>query len=178
VLVDLLGPWVVSTGLTWVQFTLVDLIVSLWWTIVTGGALSSISLTILAKITWLASNTISSLSSLGHNTLGLKWAWDSNSGTSRAVVSNLALITSRVWCGVELWLRAKITSSAALGNDTSTAVITSSTLLTVLVTLIHESTGGANWLTLFSRVTNRLSDTLNWVSLTLSHITIVIRWAG
>lgn len=178
VLVDLLGPGVVGTGFAWVQLTLVDLVISLWWTVMTSWAFSSVSLTVLAEVTWLTSNAISNLSSLSNDALGLKWAWNSHGVTLWTVVTLRALKACRVWSSVELWLGAKETSSAFFSNDTSAAVASSNTLLTVLVTFVHEGTSRADRLTLLSLITNRLSNTEDRCGRVLFIITVVIGWAS
>jgi hypothetical protein len=177
VLVNLLGPWVVGTSFAWVQLALINLIVGFWWAVVAGWALSGISLTVLAKVTWLASNTISHLSSFSDDTLGLKWTWNGHSVTLGAVVTDSAFVTCGVRSVVELWLRAQVTSSALFGNNTGTAVATSDTLLTVLVSIVHEGTSWANRLTLLGLITNGLSNAKDWSSLILNNITIVTGWA-
>jgi len=163
VLVNLLSPWVVGTSFAWVQLTLVNFIISLWWAVVTWWAFGCITLTILAQIAWLTCNTIGDLSGLGDDALGLKWAWNSHGGTLWAVVTLWAFITCGVWSGVEFWLGAEETSSAFFSNDTGTAVASSDTFLAVLITVVHECTSWANWLTLLGLVTNRLSDAKNRV---------------
>jgi len=131
-------------------FKLIDHVVGLGGTVVTYRAGNCGSLTVRAEVTRLAGNTIGCLSSLSHDRLGLEGAGSGHGLALRAVVSGFALITSWVGLSMELRLGAEETSSAFFSDNTSTAIVTGGTFLTVLVTLVHKSTGRADGLTLLS----------------------------